>query len=321
MSQVTVKWDASGKPYYDIDGRNIGYVPPASALESTNDPRLMAWGQAHAARPGQSFLKDSGTWNPATGQYDQGINWTNILSSVVGAGLGAGAIGALAGGGTAGAASIPTDVAGLSGVGAVPAAAGGVGVGAGEIGATTGLGTAAGTVAGPGASAIGGSSFGNALLGLVGGKSGALSAGLNLVSAALSSNASKDAAKTQSDAAQKAIDQLGPMYAPYQQAGQQSLGRLNGFLGGGQNFQQPTPAPLPNGWQPNQPPQQAGGTIGSMGAVNQQPDMQMRQGGMPAAGQSSMVTLKAPDGSTRQVPQQSAQSMIQASGGRLQMVQ
>ncbi len=192
----------------------------------------------------------------------------------------------------------------------------------------------------------GGTTFASALSKLAGGKAGLISDGLNLVGAAMSSSAAKDAAKTQADSAQKAIDQLGPMYAPYQQAGQQGLGNLQNFLSGGQQPQQPTPAALPNGWQPingygqqSLPPQSTAGQPFSMGNLGNltartggmmprpdlsqnQPNVSTSAGSVSNSGQSGQVTLKAPDGSTRQVPDMAhAQAMIQASGGRLAMVQ
>ncbi len=244
-----------------------------------------------------------------------------ITLGIVGGALTAGALtAALAGGAAAGA-------AGAAGGGAISSA------------------TAPSLFAGQAASdivpaATGGSSFGNALLNwgskAIGGPAGVISTGLNVLGGALSSSAAKDAAKTQSEAAQKAIDQLGPMYAPYQQVGQQGLGNLQNFLSGGQQPQQPTPAALPNGWQPINGYGQlnvannSGGVANNSGGVanNSQwmgnlGNLTAQSGMMPRPGASpgGLVTLKAPDGTTRQVPQSGAQAMIQASGGRLAMVQ
>ncbi len=323
-------------PMSQIAARGVLNDPIGSKLS----PASLAALQAAATNPKSGptpELANAFAEAKRAGYQPQGFSWKALgealaVSAVmiaapyaIGALVGGGAAGAAAGG-SAAVSSIPADIAGLSGV-AAPTAAAGVGIGAGELGATTGLGTlasTAGTIAGPGAAAItgGGSQFGNALLGLVGGKAGLVNTGLNLAGAALSSSAAKDAAATQAASAQKAIDQLGPMYAPYQQAGQQGLGNLQNFLSGGQQPQQPTPAPLPNGWQPingyGQQPSQAQG-MGNLGNLTQQP---LPGGGM--TGNAAMVTLKAPDGSTRTVPRASAGSLMQAAqqhGQSLQVVQ
>lgn len=222
MPQVVTQWDAQGRPYYDFGDGQKRYVPPATAAES-DDPRLKMWaasqgaslqnGQLNSGAPGQSLLKNRGEWNPATGQYDQGTNYGNLLSIVAG------------------------------GLIAAPLVAGAVGAGAGAASST-----AAG--AGSGAATGGGMTFGQALLGLAGGKTAGLAnASLQLAGAAIGANAAKSAASTQSAAADKALgvqqqayNQQTQQFAPYLAAGQSAIGRLGSMAAAGPPpFQQRPP--------------------------------------------------------------------------------
>ena len=109
------QWDGQGKPYVtmlmDGPGYKKGdrrYIAPAEVHPSNSygqDPKLLAWAQGNQA-PGQSLLHERGQWNPRTGKWDQGINYTNLASIGVGgliaapfvvpalAGLGGGGAGA-----------------------------------------------------------------------------------------------------------------------------------------------------------------------------------------------------------------------------------
>lgn len=247
--------------------------------------------------------------------------------------------------------------------------------------------------------------FGNALLGLVGGKGGALSAGLNVASAALGSNAAHTASQQQIDAQNKAKAESNAAYAPYQAIGAQGLTGLGNL----QPFQPPTPrsvadtragieAPASQGMglgnigqslRPNEsttlPPAQeqafqqwiarnkTAPGIANYDDPSSRYDMRgffadeaaraqwkpgdhfpdtYKQHGHPTFSQESryssgpsdggmwngdnfiaqprmavshvqprMVTLRGPDGSTRSVPQASAQAIVQASNGQVQVVQ
>jgi hypothetical protein len=125
MPEGTSNWisdpyfDEQGRPYviYKMDGPGYKagdrrYISPAEVHPSNawgQDPRLLAWAQQmQASKPGQSFLRNRPHWDSDEGEWDRGINWTNILSAAVGGGIGAGAlnaagiIGGAGGGGAAG---------------------------------------------------------------------------------------------------------------------------------------------------------------------------------------------------------------------------
>lgn len=101
-----VRFDERGRPYrvYLMDGPGYragerAYVPPAEAVAS-DDPRLRQWGEQNGA-PGQSFLRERGTWNSRTGEWDRGINWSNIASAATGALIGAPYLAGIGGAGPA----------------------------------------------------------------------------------------------------------------------------------------------------------------------------------------------------------------------------
>lgn len=173
-----VLWDPSGKPYWGGDGQKH-YIPPITAAQM-DDTRAKAWATSQGASadpehytsgaPGQSLLKNRGTWNTKTGNYDQGTNWSAITSMAIAGVLTGGAISAVGGGGAAG------------GAGAASAASG-AGTGGGVVAGGTGLGS---TVAG----------------GLL--KYGLPVAG-SIYAARSQANAEKDAAQLQSDFNNKAL--------------------------------------------------------------------------------------------------------------------
>lgn len=133
------------------------------------------------------------------------------------------------------------------------------------------------------------------------------------------SDAAHEAAQTQQDAAQRALTGQQQQYAqqrqdfaPYQQAGQASLGRLNSLAtaprpvfnasqpGGG--FQAPPPQQMP------QMPQIQPGMMGQQGQMAQ-------PSGMPP--QAKMALLQAPDGTTKQIPEEQAAHFIQQGARRI----
>ena len=141
---------------------------------------------------------------------------------------------------------------------------------------------------------------------IIGGIASAASA---LGSAKIQSNAAKKAAAAQQVGTDKALAVQQQANKPYMDLGQQGAQRLQQtpFQPYTQQFR---PGQPNNGFQGSQQPQGPPPTLGSIG----QP--QGQQGG-------SMVTLRAPDGSTRQFPAVMAQQAIQqaaAAGHRLEQV-
>ncbi len=125
----------------------------------------------------------------------------------------------------------------------------------------------------------------------------AVAGGTAVASAKLQSNAAKNAAKEQQKGTDRALQVQQQANAPYLALGQQGAQRLaqTPFQPYTQQFQPGRPN---NGFQaPQGPPP----TLGSIG----QPQ------GAPGMGQPQMVTLQAPDGSTRQFPAMDAQRVMQ----------
>jgi hypothetical protein len=156
---------------------------------------------------------------------------------------------------------------------------------------------------------------------------GAAGAGAQLVGAKVASNASKNAAKTQSSAADHALavqqqqyQQSRQDFAPYQAAGQQAIGRL------GQMSQQapmtfdpnqPQGMPRMNPQQPQSMPMQSQPPMGQLGAPQSPPSM--AQAGQQGQ-QEPMVLLGPPPGqpgAPRQVPASKAQQLIAQGAVRL----
>lgn len=173
-----IQWDEGGNPFYLTSDSQRDYVPPIAAAQYQNDPKMLAWAQGRGATidyspvqsggapvvsnnsvPSGSLLRERGTWNSQSGGYDQGLNWTNILSMAVAGFITAGAAAALMGGGPAAESAVSTAMstgdinsalaAGEIGMGpgmgapiaggAATSAATGTGVGLGETGAISGL--------------------------------------------------------------------------------------------------------------------------------------------------------------------------------------
>lgn len=152
-----VYWDEQGRPYNKKVGGGKMYIAPLSA-SSSEDPKMREWAAKmgvkvdysdptnhpggtvlDSGRPGGGMFHESGTWNGNEGQWDQGLDWGNILTMVVAGVLTAGAASALMGGGAAAEAATSTALATGSSEAGMAAATAAGGVGAGEAGAVTGL--------------------------------------------------------------------------------------------------------------------------------------------------------------------------------------
>lgn len=162
----------------------------------------------------------------------------------------------------------------------------------------------------------------------------AASAAATTYAAKKGADASKNAVKAQTDATTEArtlqeqrYQQARQDFNPYQQAGGASLARLGGLAsaprqqfngsqsgGGFQMPQQPPPQ------APQQQPTMQQAQIGAAGAMQPQ-GSQMAPGGIPAPVRK--VTLRAPDGTTQQFPEQAVSQVIaaaRAKGHELQVV-
>ncbi len=153
---------------------------------------------------------------------------------------------------------------------------------------------------------------------------GGASTATSLIGGKMASNAAKDAAATQVASADKALALQKQQYdasqarvAPYVAAGQQSLGRLSNLLtpnAQGQymplNSPQATPQPQP---APGSQLQPSLGGLGGPGPLGTSSLASLGQPSMPGNGRngammgqmtqnSGMITMRAPDGSTKQVP-------------------
>lgn len=110
-----VLWDGT-KPYWRTPAGGKVYIAPAVAAQS-DDARLKSWGASNQ-RPDGNFFTNSGTWDPQSGEWDQGTNWGNVLALGVGgaiaAPLVAGAVGAGSAAGAGTAASVAPNVASLT---------------------------------------------------------------------------------------------------------------------------------------------------------------------------------------------------------------
>jgi hypothetical protein len=137
---------------------------------------------------------------------------------------------------------------------------------------------------------------------LLGGKTGlAISAGTDVAKAAISANAAKNAAKTQSAAADKSLafqqgiyGQQQQNFAPYLAQGQNAVQQL------GQRAAQPSPTFQPGRPTSFQSPPQT--PMASLG--------QPQQGMAPQGAQGGLWTIQAPDGTTKQLPAQMAQQFV-----------
>lgn len=121
-----VQYDSRGRPFIMGPTGEIVYLSPASMGNS----------EGSGLGEGGNFFKSDGQWNQRTGEVERPTNWGNILSTVIGGGLGAqglAAAGAFGGGGAAGGAGLPTTgmTPGLIGEGAAAAGSGAAAAGAG----------------------------------------------------------------------------------------------------------------------------------------------------------------------------------------------
>jgi hypothetical protein len=136
----------------------------------------------------------------------------------------------------------------------------------------------------------------------------AISAGTDVAKAAISANAAKNAAKTQSAAADKSLafqqgiyGQQQQNFAPYLAQGQNAVQQL------GQRAAQPSPT-----FQPGRPQ-----------SFQAPPSMPMASLGQPNApmapqGQSEPLwTIQAPDGTTKQLPAAMAQQFVSRGARRM----
>ena len=145
-----IQYDAQGRPYIDMPGQPRVYLNPNTMGIYGSEPN---GGQA-------SLFRAAPRWNAQTGQWERGLNWTNLMNLGVGAGLTAG-LGSAIFGGNAGSAAVTNTAAG-SGPGAgitATTAAGGASI------------PAAATTAGVSAAvqqALGGGGGGNALSKILG---------------------------------------------------------------------------------------------------------------------------------------------------------
>lgn len=286
------------------------------------------------AAPGGSLFHERGQWNPETGEWDQPINWGNIASLAVGGFIAAPAVAALAGSGAAGSGAAGTGAAtsgtsagvgsgSLASLGAAPAAAGtGSAVTGGTLAATplaTGIAPIAATApaaAIPAASVAAGA--GGAGMGWASAVpwSDIIGAGLSYVNARQGANAAQDASQAQIAAVNRALDLQQQQYntsrgdflenqnftrnlmgglTPYQNIGAGSLATLQRLTG--QN-------PVMNPLQTNATRQYNFTTGGGIPGGRVQAQGGSQGGMLPQQG--GMVTIQAPTGETRQVPEAQA---------------
>jgi hypothetical protein len=173
------------------------------------------------------------------------------------------------------------------------AGAGGAGASSGGLAAGTVANTAPSIGAAVAPSAAGAASGGGLLGGGMGYWSLASNVGGNLAGSYMQSRSNNKAAQLQANAAREALDyekqnhaQMTRDYAPYLQAGQQALPALTDFLA---SHKPQSAVQQPQGAQPQ------GG----------------QQFGLSSFAPQSMVTLRAPSGEMKQVPQSMAQHYIQ----------
>ena len=230
LNYTVVLWDSAGKPYWSGDAGERSYIPPAIAVQDTKNPRLVAWGQAQGRRPGQSLLKNAGTWNPNTGKWDRGINWTNLASIAAGSGIAAGA--ATVGAATA---SAPAAAAGAGGVPSMPWTLAGI------PGAGTGITAPVVAAASNGFLGLGARDWLNAAI------FGSDALG-NIWGASKMAGASDRAAELQAQSQREALALLTKQwekyqadFEPYLQAGRGAIGRMTAALEG------TTPPAVPQG--------------------------------------------------------------------------
>lgn len=125
----TVLWAANGSPYWKTASGGKVYITPAVAMQYFDDPKLLSWARSkgfyidngraglnqqptvdaqgvvhqpanpiHGSAPSGGLWRETGTWNGQTGEWDQPLDWGNIMSLAIGGGLTAGLGAAVAGG-------------------------------------------------------------------------------------------------------------------------------------------------------------------------------------------------------------------------------
>lgn len=152
----------------------------------------------------------------------------------------------------------------------------------------------------------------------------AVAGGTAVAASKIQSNAASNAQKAQQTATNQALAVQQQQSAPYRALGQQGVDRLTA-MGAPQPYTQqfhaPGGGPQSNGYQAFQPggaPPQGPPGGGGLAGIGQPPSQGPQ--GQPAP---QMVTLQAPDGSTRQFPAIQAQQVMQqaqSAGHALRMV-
>ena len=161
----------------------------------------------------------------------------------------------------------------------------------------------------------------------------AISAATSAYAAKKQSDAAKKAAKSQQEGTDRALQIQQQANQPYMDLGKAAAARLAAMPQQQytQQFQPGRPgAPASNGFQafnPGQPPPMGppppAGQVPSQNAPQRSPFSLGSLGGPTGQAQPRLVTLQAPDGSTRQFPMQDADRIMQqarAGGHQLRMV-
>lgn len=123
-----VQWDASGKPYYKTSDGMKDYIPPITAAQYHDDPKMLAWAKAHGSvytpgKDGQAgtitndstnggdFFHHRSEWNSESGDYENNFDWGSVLTLAVAGFLTAGVATAMLGGGPAAQTAVDTALA------------------------------------------------------------------------------------------------------------------------------------------------------------------------------------------------------------------
>lgn len=148
-----IQWSPDGRPYYNTSDGRKDFVPPISAAQYQDDPKMIAWAATQGAKidyspvagggnpvvsnnsvPGGDFFHNRGTWNSENGGYDTGLNWGNILSLAIAGTITAGVAVAAMGGGAGAQAAVDAALAtgspeaGAAAAGVLPSTALGTGL-------------------------------------------------------------------------------------------------------------------------------------------------------------------------------------------------
>jgi hypothetical protein len=96
----TVRFDEQGQPFWLTQAGQRRYLSPLQALQS-GDPRATQWANGQGAAytrdaagtvsgvqdtssPRDSFTRQNNGWNPQTGQFDTGLNWSGLGGAITG---------------------------------------------------------------------------------------------------------------------------------------------------------------------------------------------------------------------------------------------